>query len=107
MAWSLLLIRFLAGIFLANGIPHFVHGVSGKPFPSPFAQPPGVGNSSPVVNVLWGSANFVGGCLLLGAMSPYQPGYSGETAALALGALTLALGLAWHFGRVQAARGEA
>ena len=93
MAWSLLLIRFLAGIFLANGIPHFVHGVSGKPFPSPFAQPPGVGNSSPVVNVLWGSANFVGG-------------YNGETAALALGALTLALGLAWHFGRVQAARGE-
>ena len=102
MAWSLLLVRFLAGVFLANGIPHFVHGMSGRPFPTPFARPPGVGDSSPVTNVLWGSANFLGGALLLGAMAPYEPGYNGETAAVALGALVLAVVLAWHFGRVRA-----
>lgn len=102
MAWSLLLVRFLAGVFLANGIPHFVHGLSGRAFPTPFARPPGVGLSSPVTNVLWGFANFLGGALLLGAMAPYQPGYNGETGAVALGALVLAIVLAWHFGRVHA-----
>jgi hypothetical protein len=103
VAWSLLLVRFLAGVFLANGIPHFVHGLSGRAFPTPFARPPGIGLSSPVTNVLWGFANFLGGGLLLGAMAPYQPGYNGETAAVALGALVLAMALAWHFGRVHAA----
>jgi hypothetical protein len=104
MAWSLLLVRFLAGIFLANGVPHFVHGLSGKAFPTPFARPPGVGDSSPIVNILWGFANFVGGCLLLGTMAPYEPGYNAETAALGFGVLVLGLSLAWHFGRVRNAR---
>ncbi|HXF09126.1 MAG TPA: hypothetical protein VNK45_11530 [Candidatus Acidoferrales bacterium] len=106
MAWSLLLVRFLAGLFLANGIPHFIHGMSGRPFPTPFAHPPGVGDSSPVTNVLWGFANFLGGALLLGAIAPYQPGYNGETAAAALGALVLAIVLAWHFGRGRATAGR-
>ena len=103
MAWSLLLVRFLAGVFLANGIPHFVHGLSGRAFPTPFARPPGIGLPSPVTNVLWGFANFLGGGLLLGAMAPSQPGHNGETAAVVLGALVLAMALAWHFGRVHAA----
>jgi hypothetical protein len=97
-----LLVRFLAGAVLANGIPHFVHGMSGRPFPTPFARPPGVGLSSAVTNVLWGFANFLGGALLLGAMAPYQPGYNGETGAVALGALVLGIVLAWHFGRIHA-----
>jgi hypothetical protein len=36
-------------------------------------------------------------------MAPFQPGYNGDTAAVALGALVLAMALAWHFGRVHAA----
>ena len=56
---------FLAGLFVANTVPHYVHGVSGDPFPSPFANPPGKGLSSPLVNVLWGLANLVVGYLLL------------------------------------------
>ncbi len=65
MKWYHFLASFFAGAFLANAVPHFVHGVSGDPFPSPFASPPGKGLSSPTVNVLWGLGNFVVGYLLL------------------------------------------
>ena len=34
--WYHYLAAFFAGFFLANAVPHFVHGVSGDPFPSPF-----------------------------------------------------------------------
>ncbi len=56
---------FFAGAFLTNAIPHFFRGVSGQPFPTPFAKPPGRGLSPPVVNVLWGFANLVIGYVLL------------------------------------------
>jgi hypothetical protein len=64
MKWYHYVACFFAGLFLANTIPHFVHGVSGDPFPSPFANPPGKGLSSPLVNVLWGLANLVVGYIL-------------------------------------------
>lgn len=65
MPWYDYLAAFLAGMFLANMVPHFVHGVSGDPFPSPFSKPPGRGLSSPVVNVLWALVNLVVGYVLL------------------------------------------
>ncbi|MGC9602494.1 MAG: hypothetical protein ABSE76_02015 [Minisyncoccia bacterium] len=65
MAWYLYIASFFAGIFLANAIPHFMQGVSGNRFPSPFAKPPGRGLSSPMVNVVWALFNFVVGYLLL------------------------------------------
>jgi hypothetical protein len=55
---------FFAGVFLANAVPHFVQGVSGDPFPTPFSHPPGKGLSSPTVNVLWALLNLVVGCIL-------------------------------------------
>jgi hypothetical protein len=55
---------FFAGMFLANFVPHFVHGISGDRFPSPFAQPPGKGLSSPTVNVVWALFNLVIGYIL-------------------------------------------
>ena len=61
MPWYWYLLEFLSGAFLANGVPHFVQGISGHWFQSPFAKPPGVGESSPVVNVVWGFANLVAG----------------------------------------------
>jgi hypothetical protein len=51
-------------MFLANAVPHFVHGISGNRFPTPFARPPGKGLSSPTVNVLWGLLNLVVGTIL-------------------------------------------
>jgi FtsH-binding integral membrane protein len=48
-----------AGGFLVNAIPHFVHGVSGNRFPTPFSKPPGRGLSAPWINTIWGLVNFV------------------------------------------------
>ena len=53
------------GAFLANAVPHFVSGMMGRPFQSPFAKPSGQGLSSSTVNVLWGFANFVVAYLLI------------------------------------------
>jgi small-conductance mechanosensitive channel len=66
MEWYLYIAGFFAGIFLANAVPHFVQGVSGNKFPSPFAKPPGNGLSSPAVNVIWALFNVVIGYLLFG-----------------------------------------
>lgn len=65
MNWYEYVACFFAGMFLANAVPHFVHGISGDPFPSPFAKPPGKGLSSPTVNVVWGLFNLVIGYVLV------------------------------------------
>ena len=57
--WNHYLAYFFGGVFLTNAIPHFVSGVMGRPFQSPFATPRGEGLSSSTVNVVWGSANLV------------------------------------------------
>jgi hypothetical protein len=51
-------------MFLTNAVPHFVIGISGNPFPTPFVDPPGKGLSSPLTNVLWGLFNLLVGYLL-------------------------------------------
>src|SRR5260221_13456853 len=51
---------FLAGALLANAVPHFVHGISGDRFPTPFANPPGKGT----LNVAWSLFNLVLGYIL-------------------------------------------
>lgn len=58
---------FFAGLLLANTVPHFVHGISGNRFPTPFANPPGKGLSSPTVNVLWSLPNLAVGVILFRA----------------------------------------
>jgi hypothetical protein len=55
---------FFAGAFLANVVPHLVHGISGDRFPTPFAKPPGKGLSSPTVNVVWALFNLIIGYVL-------------------------------------------
>ena len=64
---------FFGGVFLANFVPHFVTGVSGRPFPSPFATPPFRGLSSPVVNVLWGLINLAAAYALLALVARLEP----------------------------------
>ena len=45
---------FFGGAFLANAVPHLVSGMTGRPFQTPFAKPPGQGLSSSTVNVALG-----------------------------------------------------
>ncbi len=65
MKWYHYLACLFAGAFLANVVPHLVHGISGDSFPTPFATPPGKGLSSPTVNVLWALGNLLVGYVLL------------------------------------------
>jgi hypothetical protein len=65
--WPAYLACFFAGMFLANVVPHFVHGISGDRFPTPFARPPGKGLSSPTINVVWALLNLVVGYILFRA----------------------------------------
>jgi len=65
MTWPCGVAYFFGGVFLANFTPHFVAGVSGRAFPTPFAKPPFRGLSSPVVNILWGQFNLVVAYVLL------------------------------------------
>lgn len=80
MNWYEYIACFFSGIFLANFVPHFVHGISGDRFPTPFAHPPGKGLSSPTVNVLWALLNLAVGYILfrVGKMS------SGNSLALVI-----------------------
>jgi len=64
MEWYQYLAAFFSGAFLSNAIPHFVKGVCGDKFPTPFSKPPGKGLSTPFVNVLWGSLNIIIGYVL-------------------------------------------
>ena len=64
MQWYHYFSGFWAGMFLANFVPHFIKGIAGDPFPTPFAKPPGKGLSSALVNVLWALFNLVIGYLL-------------------------------------------
>lgn len=64
MNWYDYVACFFSGALLANAVPHFVHGISGDRFPTPFAQPPGKGLSSPTVNVVWALLNLAVGYIL-------------------------------------------
>ena len=95
---------FASGLFITNGIPHFVNGISGRKFQSPFASPSGVGESSPLINVIWGMVNFILGYLLLTGVGDFASGISLDSVIFGLGSILMALILSWHFGRVRAVK---
>ena len=99
MEWSHLLSYFFGGAFLSNAVPHFVSGVTGRPFQSPFAKPPGQGLSSSTVNVLWGYVNVVVAYVLICRVGDFRLRSTMHVAVLGLGFLLMALMGAHHFGR--------
>ena len=101
MPWYFFVLELLSGLFLANGVPHFVKGMCGEPFQSPFAKPPGVGESSPLSNVLWGFGNLVAGALLLHFFWPQGSAAAAGWALVGLGVLIMAVQLSLHFGKVR------
>ena len=88
------------GGFLANAVPHFVSGVMGRPFQSPFAKPPGEGLSSSTVNVLWGFANFVIAYLLIARVGNFNLHATDHVVAAGAGVLSIGLMTARLFGRL-------
>ena len=96
--WYHYIAYFFGGLFLANTIPHLLSGMSGSPFQSPFATPPGKGLSSSTVNVLWGMFNLAVAYILLARVGRFEPRRTSHVLVLGLAVLLTALMLARHFG---------
>jgi len=99
MRWYYYLAYFFGGAFLANTLPHFVSGISGHPFQSPFASPPGVGLSSATINVLWGFFNLIIAYLLICRVGSFNLRKTQHVLVLGTGILIMSLMLAYAFGR--------
>jgi hypothetical protein len=100
-----LLAYFAGGLTLANAIPHFVSGVMGRRFPSPFAKPPGTGQSSATTNVLWGAFNLALAYLLIVRVGDFDVRSWPDVGALGLGMLLIGVFCARHFGGLNEGRG--
>ena len=104
MPWWFYLIAIPATFLVINGIPHFINGISGRRFPSPFSGGPGT-EDAPWRNVLWGSANLLIGGILFWVMREHifaNTALQGEVATLAIAFATLlgyAFGNPERFGR--------
>lgn len=101
MTWHEGVAHFFGGVFLANFFPHFVSGVSGRSFPSPFAKPPFRGLSSPAVNVLWGLFNLAVAYVLLVVVGTFELRQVAEVGIAATGFGLAALGIARSARRLQ------
>ena len=100
MKWYHYLAYFFGGAFLANAVPHFTNGISGRAFPTPFASPPGQGMSPPMVNVLWGMFNLVIGYLLVFRVGKSDLRRTTDALVVAAGILLMAVMLSRAFGAV-------
>ena len=99
MSWLWLMSYFFGGVFAANAVPHYVAGMMGSSFQTPFAEPPGKGLSSSTVNVVWGLFNAVVAYLLLARVGDFHLRATRHILALSLGVLLISANLARHFGR--------
>jgi hypothetical protein len=98
MRWYHYVAYFFGGMFLANSLPHLGNGISGHPFQSPFAHPPGEGLSSAMVNVWWGLFNVLVGYLLVCRVGDFNLRKTQHVLVLGAGILVMSLMLAHHFG---------
>ena len=100
MGWLHVVSYFLGGLLLANAVPHFVSGITGRSFQTPFAKPPTKGLSSSMVNVSWGFGNLVCAYLLLVRVGHFDPRAAVCIAPAAAGAFLISLKLAHDFGEL-------
>jgi hypothetical protein len=99
MQWWHQISYFFGGAFLSNAIPHFVSGVMGRPFQSPFAKPPGRGLSSSSVNVLWGAFNIAVAYGLICRVGEFSLRSTTDVTVLGVGFILIGLFGARQFGR--------
>lgn len=97
--WYHYVAYLFGGAFLANFVPHFVNGVSGSPFQSPFASPPGEGLSSSSVNAAWGLFNLFIAYLLLVRVGRFELKRWPHIGIFAAGFVAMSMMLAYALGR--------
>jgi hypothetical protein len=98
--WYHFIAYYFGGMFLINSVPHLVAGISGSPFQTPFASPPGQGLSSSMVNVLWAMFNLLLAYLLLCRTGTFELRRTKHVIPFGLGVLVTAIMLARTFGRL-------
>ncbi len=101
MLWFHFPAYFFAGVFFANFVPHFVSGVLGRTFPTPFASPPFRGSSSPRVNVLYGLCNLAVAYALLLRVGDFDLRSALHAGAFGLGLAAMALFITRSLARLQ------
>lgn len=99
MNWQHEIAYFFGGVFLANALPHYISGLMGRAFQSPFAKPRGEGYSTSITNVLWGFLNLVVAYFLLVRVGDFDIHNLAHVGATGLGMLLIALQLGHHFGK--------
>ena len=99
MRWYHYVAYVFGGAFLTNALPHLGNGVSGHPFQSPFASPPGEGLSSATVNVLWGLFNLAVAYLLVCRVGAFDLRKTRHVVALGVGIVLISVMAAHSFGR--------
>jgi hypothetical protein len=99
MNWLWLVSYFFGGAFAANAVPHFVSGMMGRAFQSPFANPSGKGLSSSTVNVVWGFFNAAIAYLLVMRVGAFDPRATAHILAFGLGVFVICIPTARHFGQ--------
>ena len=100
MRWYGYVAYFFGGAFFVNTLPHLINGLSGRPFPSPFASPPGQGESSALVNVLWGLTNLVVAYLLISRVGQFEIRRNRDVLLVGGGGLLMAIMLSQAFGQI-------
>jgi hypothetical protein len=99
MHWYHYVAYFFAGAFFANTLPHLINGISGRPFQSPFAKPPGEGLSSSTVNVLWGFFNLAVAYVLVFCVGSFSIHDVAQVGVFGAGVLLMSVMMARAFGR--------
>ncbi len=95
-----LVFAFLAGLFLTNGVPHFVLGSAGQKHMTPFAK-----DSTALINVVWGFVNFALGLLFMNLTGVKLDGFilfDNLGLAFWVGSLFMALNNAFLFSKPNA-----
>lgn len=81
--WQTIILSFLGGLVGGNGLPHFIRGITKRPYPSAFG-------SAPIPNLIAGWLGLVlGAALLCWSDIPAHP--TAAFAAIATGLLMIGL----------------
>src|SRR5438094_8788111 len=98
MRWYHYVSYFFGGAFLVNFVPHFINGVTGHRFPTPFASPPGQGESPALIKAPWGLLNLAIADLLLPRVGQFSSRRTPQPLTAAAGAILMALRPPQSFG---------
>ncbi len=100
MVWLHDVAYFFGGVFLCNAAPHYISGVTGRAFQTPFAKPPGKGLSSATVNAAWGFANLVIAYGLIARVGQFDFRAADQIGSFGLGLLLMSMTTAHMFGKL-------